>query len=652
MAVRVVVWSVVLTSVIAVALAGWARAALPAVPGQEQPVAEVALMGSALVSWAAAGAVLTVLRPRNPLGWLFLLIGGSGAWQLGLAAYGSHGATADRGWPGAAAVAAVAGGAHVPSLFALPTVVLALYPRGRLDARWLRWTVAAAAAGIGTLTVAAVFDPDAYDDIVPGRPPPVALPATVLGPLIAFCLLLIGLSALAVTAHALRRLVRSEPPERQQLAWMLSVLTVVMGTSFFAGPLVRAALAVLVPAAVAVGVLRYRMLGIEAVLRRGLVYGLLTTVVAALYLLTTAAIGMLWEPSPLPGVLAAAVVAVALTPARDRLQQAVDWWIYGARRDPLRALARLGDRVAYGDEEELLPGALDVVRHAVRAPSVRLTGPDGAVRATAGPPPAPGLTLPLRLAGRPLGTLTVADRAPGEPYGRDDLRLLEALAQQVAVIARALELTDLVAAHRDQVIEATRLERDRLRQDLHDGLGPSLAGMGLGLQATADSLDRGDTAAARLLLDRMRDEVPGAVGEIRRIIDDLRPDALDRMSLLEATRRHARTLTPAVTIDIAAPELPPLPPAVESSAYRIVTEALTNVARHADADRAFVRLTVSDHTLHITVTDDGRGLPPRLVPGVGLTSMRRRAEARGGSLTVRPGVRGTVLTAVLPLEAP
>jgi uncharacterized membrane protein YhaH (DUF805 family) len=247
-AVRVVVWSVVLSSVIAVALAGWARAALPAVPGQEQPVTEVVLMGSALVSWAAAGAVLTVLRPRNPLGWLFLLIGGSGAWQLGLAAYGSHGATADRDWPGAAAVAAVAGGAHVPSLFALPTVVLALYPGGRLDARWLRWTVAAAAAGIGTLTLAAVFDPDAYDDIVPGRTPPMALPSAVLGPLIALCLLLIGLSALAVTVHALRRLVRSEPPERQQLAWMLSVLTVVMGTSFFVGPLVRAALAVLVPA--------------------------------------------------------------------------------------------------------------------------------------------------------------------------------------------------------------------------------------------------------------------------------------------------------------------------------------------------------------------------------------------------------------------
>ncbi|MFE7839569.1 histidine kinase [Streptomyces sp. NPDC057474] len=647
---RVVVWSVVLSSVMMVALAGWAEVALHDIPGHEQSVTEVVLMGAALVSWAAAGAVLTVLRPHNPLGWLFLVIGGSGAWQLGLAAYGSYGVTAARGWPGAAAVAAVAGGAYVPSLFALPTVVLALYPGGRLEAKWLRWPVATAAVAIGTLTLTAAFDPDAYDDIVPGGTPPVAIPPAILGPLIVFCLLLIGLCALVITAQALRRLVRSEPPERQQLAWMLSVLAVVMGTSFFTGPLVRAYLAVLVPVSVAVGVLRYRMLGIEAVLRRGLVYGLLTTAVAALYLLTTAVIGTMWEPGPLPGVLTAAVVAIALTPARDRLQQSVDWWIYGARRDPLRALARLGDRVADGGEEDLLPGALDVVQHAVRAPSVCLTGADGAVRATTGAPPTPGLMLPLRLAGRSLGTLTVSDRAPGEPYGRDDLRLLEALAQQVAVIARALELTDLVADQRDQVIAATRLERNRLRQDLHDGLGPSLAGMGLGLQAAADSLNRDDTATAQLLLDRMRDEVTGAVGEIRRIIDDLRPDALDHMGLLEATRRHARTLAPAVHIEITAPELPPLPPDVESSAYRIVTEALTNVARHAAADHADVRLTVRDHSLHITVTDDGRGLPARTTPGVGLTSMRRRAEAQGGSLTVQPGASGTMLTAVLPLE--
>ncbi|ULR55598.1 sensor histidine kinase [Streptomyces deccanensis] len=651
MAVRGGMWAVALSGVGAVAFAGWVAGPAGGTPGVDGGGLQVVLLGTVLVSWAVTGAVLVSSRPRNPLGWLFLAIGGSGTWQVGLAAYGGHGvAVAEPDWPGASVAAAVAGGAHTPSLFALPTLVLALYPQGRPGTRWVWWPVGAAGTAILVLTVGTVFDPQAYDDIVPGGTPPVSLPSAVIAVLDAVCLLLIGLSALAVIGEAVVRLIRSEPPVRQQLAWMVCVLGVFLTALFSTGPLVHATLGVLVPVAVAVGVLRYRMLGIETVMRRGLVYALLTAVVITVYLLVTTAVGTVWDRSALPGVLSAAVVAVGLAPARERLQRAVDWWIYGGRRDPLRALARLGSRMADAGEHDLLPAALDAVTQAVRAPGGRVTDTRGVTLAAAGRSTTAGLTLELRLAGRTLGSMSLAERTPGEPYGRDDKRLLAALAQQVAVVVRALELADVVTAQRDQVVEATRRERDRLRHDLHDGLGPSLAGMGLGLQAATDQLSRGNTTEAGALLHRTREEVVTAVAEIRRIIDDLRPDVLDRLGLAEAVRRHAETLAPAVSIGIRVAQLPTLPPEVESAAYRIITEATTNIARHAAARQATVTVAAHDGLLRITVTDDGRGIPAGAPAGVGLPSMRRRAEARGGSLTVEPAARGTIITVTLPLE--
>ncbi|MFE1292238.1 sensor histidine kinase [Streptomyces sp. NPDC058751] len=652
MAVRAAVWSVVASSVLAVAFAGWmATHVARGVPPGESPF-HLLLLGTVLVSWAATGAVLVRLRPGNPLGWLFLGLGASGSWQTGLAAYGAGAVLGGHHWPAASAVAAAAGGAHYPILFCLPTVVLALYPEGRLSARWLRRPVTAAAAAIAVLTLAAPFDAQAYDDVVPGGTPPLPLPPATLALVNGVCLLVIVVCALVITGHTLVRLVRSRPPQRQQLAWMTSVLAALLTALFLAPRLIHTLLGVLLPVAVAVGVVRYRMLGVEIALRRTLVYGTLTAVVAGVYLLASAGVGAVWPSGVLPGVLAAAVVAIGLNPARERLQRAVDWWIYGGRRDPLRALIQLGDQMADVGEHALLPAALEAVKSAVRAPAAGVTDPEGKALVVPAAPPGPSHRVELRLAGRALGMLTVAERTPGEPYGRDDKRLLAALAQQLAVIVRALELGEAVAAERDRVVEATRAERDRLRTDLHDGLGPSLAGIGLGLQAAVDGLAADDTATVTTLLERIREEVVGAVAEIRRIIDGLRPLALDRFGLAEAARRHALSLAPALDVDVRIDPLPPLPPAVESAAYRILTEALTNAARHARARHVVVALTTADRHLRITVADDGIGTPAEHPVGIGVASMRRRAHALGGGFTLTGTDSGTTVTATLPLEEP
>jgi len=424
--------------------------------------------------------------------------------------------------------------------------------------------------------------------------------------------------------------------------------------SFFIGghPLFEL-VGLLLPVAIAVGVLRYRLLGIEVVVRRGLVYGALTAAVVGVYLLVTTVAGARLDRGPLPGVVAAALVAVGLTPLRDRLQVAVDRLVYGDRRDPMRAVTRLGDRVAAAGETDLLPTVLATVTDAVRAPCAAVLAPDGSVLGSHGAAPAGGggELLALRVGGRDLGLLRITPRTPGEPYSDGDRRLLAALAPQVAAVVRALELAEALEAERDRVVAATRQERDRLRRDLHDGLGPSLSGVGLGLQALQDAQAAGDAAAAEQLLGRIREEVATAVGEVRRILEDLRPTVLDRAKLPDAVRQHAAAVaTGRLDVSVDAAQLPPVPPDVEAAAYRIVQEALTNVVRHADAHQAHITLAASDSTLTVTVADNGHGIRDQGRDGaVGLASMRQRAEAFQGTLRVESSDQGTTVMATLPL---
>jgi signal transduction histidine kinase len=652
---RVVAVGAVVAAVAAVAFAAWVRT----LPGaQETPVVvgngKDLASGLLAVAWTATGAVLVALRPRNALGWLLVVVGLCQATQQGLAAYGGYGvAMAAPPWLLATWAALVAAGLWLPGLAPLFNLLPALYPNGRLAGRWWRWPVGAVAAGIVLMMVALMLSPGGYDDVAPGRPPITSSTVSAMCFIAGAPLLVVG--TLVIWVASVVRLLRARPPERQQLAWLLVVIIPWVVLSFFAGGNPAFTLfGLLLPVAIAVGVLRYGLLGIEVVVRRGLVYGALTAVVIGVYLAVTSVAGARLDRGPLPGVVAAALVAVGLTPLRDRLQAAVDRLIYGDRRDPMRAVTRLGDRMAAAGETDLLPTVLATVTDAVRAPGAAVVAPDGSVLAVHGAQPAGGNVelLGLRVGGRDLGTLQVTPRTPGEPYSDGDRRLLAALAPQIAAVVRALELAEALEAERDRVVAATRQERDRLRRDLHDGLGPSLSGVSLGLQALHDAQAAGDAATGEQLLGRIREEVATAVGEVRRILEDLRPAVLDRTRLPDAVRQHAATIvTGQLDVSVDAGQLPPLPADVEATAYRIVQEALTNVVRHADAHHTHIALTASDSTLMVTVADDGHGIRGQGRDGaVGLASMRQRAEALQGSLQVDTGDRGTTVLASLPLR--
>ena len=179
-------------------------------------------------------------------------------------------------------------------------------------------------------------------------------------------------------------------------------------------------------------------------------------------------------------------------------------------------------------------------------------------------------------------------------------RLHEAFVPEAAELQRA----------RERLVAAREEERRRLRRDLHDGLGPALAGAALKVEA-AENLLASDPAAAGKLLEDARSEIQNAVADVRRLVYALRPPALDELGLVEALREQAEKLGaadhPRVEID-ASDQLEGLPAAVEVAAYRISLEAMTNAARHADARTCVVRIALNED-LELEVVDDGAGLP-------------------------------------------
>lgn len=610
------------------------------------------------LGYGSAGALLARARPRNPLGWLLLLVGALHGGTSVLATWAESTAAEQ---PLQTAAAWVSAWLWFPGLAVVPTVLLLLYPTGAIGSRPRRLLAAAAVLGTSAVSAALALSESAVDDVVPGLANPVAVePVSVALAVVGFTVLLP--SVLLCVADAVRRLRRAGSPEREQLAWLLvMVLAAVVGSYTPWTPL-RAAVQTLVPVAVAVGVLRHRLLDLQVVVRRTLLFGGLTVAVVVAFVLTTAALSGVVDGGPLPVAVAAALVAVGLTPLRERLQRAVDRLVYGERRDPVRAVRAVGRQVAERDGEALLQQVLTTVAAALRSPRVVLTDVDGTARAASGAPAlGEPLRLPLQVAARHVGCLLVWPRTSRDGWSHHDRDLLALLGHQVAVVAHAARLNDELARSRDVVLTATADERQRLRQELHDGLGPALSGIALGLEAAEAAL-AGDPGRVAVLLERLRVETQTAVREVRRLVEGLRPAALDGLGLADALRVFVDGLAAAaasrldLTLEIAGP-LPPLPPDVDAAAYRIVTEAVTNVVRHSGARNCLVVVAVCGDVLVLRVEDDGTGLPRQPRDGVGLPSMRRRAAELGGTWRVlaRSG-GGTRVEVELPvrsrLEAP
>jgi signal transduction histidine kinase len=410
-------------------------------------------------------------------------------------------------------------------------------------------------------------------------------------------------------------------------------------------------------ACVGIAILRYRLYDIDLLINRTLVYGTLSAGIVGLYVLVVGALGTLFQSSGnlLLALLATGLAALLAQPLRMYLQRRVNRLMYGERDDPYVVLSRLSQQLKTTlAPDTLLSGIAETVAQTLKLPYVALSVQRGEhleIVASAGQPTGDPIMLPLVYQAETIGQLLVEPRAQGEAFTPAERRLLDDIALQAGAAAHAIRLTVDLQRSREQLVTAREEERRRLRRDLHDGLGPQLASLTLTIAAVRELL-RHDVHAADRLLQELANHAQTAIADIRRIVYDLRPPALDDLGLVLALRERAAAYQQAglqITID-APDQLPSLPAAVEVAAYRIAQEAITNVVRHANARSCVVRLRIDDG-LWVEIEDDGRGLPPGRRPGVGLTSIRERTTELGGSLTVESAPnQGTHIRVRLPLD--
>lgn len=413
------------------------------------------------------------------------------------------------------------------------------------------------------------------------------------------------------------------------------------------------------PIAIAFSIMRYRLWDIDHLISRTLVYGALTLFVVATYMLIVGGLGVLFQSSGnlLLSLVATGIIAVLFHPMRERLQRFFNRLLFGERDDPYAVLSRLGKKFkATLAPDSALSSIVETVAQTLKLPyAAIILRSDESIQVAAafGSTAARAVVLPLMYQHQFIGELRVAPRSPDEPFTVAESRLLEDIAAQTAIAVHSVKLAADLQRSREQIVAAHEEERRRLRRDLHDGLGPKLAGQTLKLEAALDSLD-GDTETARALLQETMSESQMVIAEIRRLVYGLRPPALDQLGLLTAVREQATQYQyKGLQITVLAPDtLPTLPAAVEVAAYRIIQEALTNVARHALAKTCTVSLTLAK-CLEIEICDDGIGFAPSQRAGVGLSSMRERAEEIGGRCVIKPGTNGgTCVIAQLPIANP
>ena len=627
-----------------------------------------------LIAFAAVGALVASRRRENTIGWLFCA--GATIWALG--SLGHQYAQASLAhptsvWPRTAEAAWAARWLTGLGWGLLATFPLLLFPDGRLPSRSWR-PVAWFAAAVLVLTVCVYFVQPGPLSRGRGDAPNIDNPFGVdsvgrlIDPFVDWIIpvLFVG-TILACLAAVICRFRQARGEARQQLKWfgygvgvfvgVVLVTLVLFLSGVYDGSALFSLGAIGIPVAVGVAILRYRLYDIDLLINRTLVYVALTACVIGVYVLAVNSLGTLLQPGGMQGasLLATGLVAVLFHPLRERSQRAINHLLYGHRDEPYAVLSRLGQRLEVTlASDAVLPSIVETVRDALKLPyaAIALRGADGlAVAAESGTPVAKPLRLPLMHQQESLGELILGPRGPGEPLSPADRRLLEDLVRQAGVAMHAVRLTADLKHARARLVSAREEERRRLRRDLHDGLGPQLAGVTLRLHVARGMLRR-DPATAEAVLDDLMTRTQEAGEDVRRLVYELRPPALDDLGLVGAIREVAAgVLLPTESgITVEIPQLlPAIPAAVELAAYRIAQAALANVASHAEAHTCSVRLWL-DAALNLEVVDDGRGLPSSVRAGVGLVSMRERAAELGGSCTIDSAAGGgTRVLARLPL---
>jgi len=620
--------------------------------------------------YAFVAALILLLKPLDA-------IGSIAAFTLVAFAFGD---LVVKLWGGSEILVPVAQHASMAGL----TCFALLFPSGRLTRRWLAWVAGIALAGrivpdllpyaavqidkwplglsLGWLVV--FYGALAYSQITQYREnvEPEARQAIrkVAYGLIGACLALIGVNLLLLVWPDLYM---------SDVYWLDLTIRIIM---------------LFIPISLGSALLKNRLWGVPPIVRRSFVYAALLVLLFGIYMATVSYLSLVFRTeSGVFQLIATGVVAVLFAPLKAVMEKLINRIVYGKRGNPVAFLVGLGDRLTepYAPEQ-VLGSVVSTVKEMMQLPHAAVTivvnGRETEAAAAGVRHESQLIRFPLVVGGEELGSLYVSPRAPDEPLKRADLKLLLLLGREAARIVHGLKqsldigrLMQELQASKEKLIFAREEERRSIRNNLHDDLAPRLASLALSASAAREYMRR-DPPRAASIVSELESDIRVIVADIREFVHNLRPPALDQYGLVEAIRQRADRLTQIgasheggerIQMEVTAPcPLPALPAAVEVAAYRIVSEALVNVVKHAQASLCSVTLDVQmgqqGEELYVEIADDGIGMsgagsqaPGVQASGVGLTSIRERAAELGGrSVIAAAEGGGTRIAAWLPLH--
>jgi len=463
-------------------------------------------------------------------------------------------------------------------------------------------------------------------------------------------------SVLALIGHGWLVLETGTDTEREAVLWVAlaaftaGLLAALLVLQFeVPGAALAAVPAAAIGPAMAIGVIRPRLFDVRSLV----VDAAVLIVVALSYLSVFLGIAAVVEaagvdePSPILFAFIGLALAFGVHPLRVVLRGLIDELLFGERPDPLQAATAVTGQI--GDDPLL---ALRAIREALALPYASISLGDTEL-ATSGTAVTERRRFPLVSGNDTVGEIVVGLRSGELRLSADDEQVLRIVGPLLAQTLRARSLAHDLQTSRSLAISTIEEERRRLRRDLHDGLGPTLSGIAHTASAARNTMSS-DPDTADALLEGLRSDAARAVAEIRRLVYDMRPPALDELGLEEALRQQVDVVRTAsghpMTVHVEVHDLPALSASVEVAAYRIALEAVTNSARHSGGDHAWLRIDHDQNLLVVSVRDTG-GSHGEWTPGVGLASMRERASEVGGSLDITHNGGGSQVRASLPLDS-
>jgi signal transduction histidine kinase len=494
---------------------------------------------------------------------------------------------------------------------------------------------------------------------------------------------LIWLVALAVLLTAIVSLVvrtrRSTGELRQQVRWLAfaagvtgaAMLLLVVGYAVgIAVPdpafdlVILFGFGVAVPVACGVAVLKHGLYDLDVVISKTVVYAVLAAFFTVAYLAIVVGIGTAIGASnnSFLTVLAAATIAVAFNPVRDRAKRFANRLVYGERATPYEVLSEFSERVAETySVEDVLPRMATALGEGTGARDATVwlrVGAELRPSATWGIERAPSEPIPIANGEVPafrdvskvapvlhrdelLGALTVT-KPPNDPLSVPEAKLVDDLAAQAGLVLRNVRLTEELRASRRRIVAAQDERAKQLERNLHDGAQQQLVALGVQLNL-AHRLAERDAPEMAATLDGLQAQTTDALENLRDLARGIFPPLLADQGLVVALDAQARKA--ALPVEIEGDGVGRYPQEVEAAIYFCCLEALQNVAKYAKAASARVRLAGGDGTVTFEVTDDGSGFDPTRTPlGTGLQGMRDRLEALGGTFEIEssPGAGTTV----------